>query len=126
AWHASRVTSTRASSFSPARAVSLSFLSSFYSTAPTHHTPLSLHAALPISGEQVHAGRHPRPVEGVPVGQAQHADPALPAPPLLGDRKSTRLNSSHGSISYAVFCLKNKTWIVAHVGGTVGDEETAI
>src|SRR3989337_4035838 len=25
------------------------------------------------------------------------------------DRKSTRLNSSHGSISYAVFCLKNKT-----------------
>src|SRR5207245_9429351 len=26
------------------------------------------------------------------------------------DRKSTRLNSSHGSISYAVFCLKKKTW----------------
>src|SRR5438128_8542201 len=37
------------------------------------------------------------------------------APPLhlragarRGDRKSTRLNSSHGSISYAVFCLKKK------------------
>src|SRR3712207_7555154 len=27
---------------------------------------------------------------------------------LLGDRKSTRLNSSHANISYAVFCLKNK------------------
>src|SRR5207245_7398383 len=27
-----------------------------------------------------------------------------------GDRKSTRLNSSHGSISYAVFCLKNKKY----------------
>src|SRR6266542_4669640 len=27
----------------------------------------------------------------------------------VGDRKSTRLNSSHGSISYAVFCLKKKT-----------------
>src|SRR5690348_17466410 len=27
---------------------------------------------------------------------------------LLGDRKSTRLNSSHPSISYAVFCLKKK------------------
>src|SRR2546422_6083772 len=27
----------------------------------------------------------------------------------LGDRKSTRLNSSHGYISYAVFCLKKKT-----------------
>src|SRR5207245_4707958 len=29
-------------------------------------------------------------------------------PALAGDRKSTRLNSSHGSISYAVFCLKKK------------------
>src|SRR2546422_2816030 len=29
-------------------------------------------------------------------------------PPLLQDRKSTRLNSSHGYISYAVFCLKKK------------------
>src|SRR2546430_13698753 len=27
-----------------------------------------------------------------------------------GDRKSTRLNSSHSQISYAVFCLKNKTY----------------
>src|SRR6266436_8409382 len=30
------------------------------------------------------------------------------APGPLGDRKSTRLNSSHGYISYAVFCLKKK------------------
>src|SRR3712207_8582042 len=29
--------------------------------------------------------------------------------PPKGDRKSTRLNSSHANISYAVFCLKNKT-----------------
>src|SRR5438309_5772634 len=29
--------------------------------------------------------------------------------PRAGDRKSTRLNSSHSSISYAVFCLKKKT-----------------
>src|SRR5689334_24839358 len=28
--------------------------------------------------------------------------------PIWGDRKSTRLNSSHSSISYAVFCLKKK------------------
>src|SRR2546429_2271548 len=27
------------------------------------------------------------------------------------DRKSTRLNSSHGYISYAVFCLKKKEWV---------------
>src|SRR2546427_2899268 len=30
-------------------------------------------------------------------------------PIALGDRKSTRLNSSHSQISYAVFCLKKKT-----------------
>src|SRR3712207_8762998 len=29
--------------------------------------------------------------------------------PGMGDRKSTRLNSSHANISYAVFCLKKKT-----------------
>src|SRR5688572_31637728 len=31
-----------------------------------------------------------------------------PDPPRVGDRKSTRLNSSHSQISYAVFCLKKK------------------
>src|SRR3712207_8306365 len=36
----------------------------------------------------------------------------LPADrPLAQDRKSTRLNSSHANISYAVFCLKKKTYI---------------
>src|SRR5207245_5082665 len=33
---------------------------------------------------------------------------AAPRPRRYSDRKSTRLNSSHGSISYAVFCLKKK------------------
>src|SRR2546430_3267607 len=32
----------------------------------------------------------------------------LPRPSLASDRKSTRLNSSHSQISYAVFCLKKK------------------
>src|SRR2546430_9318801 len=32
----------------------------------------------------------------------------------LGDRKSTRLNSSHSQISYAVFCLKKKKYILMH------------
>src|SRR3712207_7506272 len=36
-----------------------------------------------------------------------------------GDRKSTRLNSSHANISYAVFCLKKKTNIMTHT--TVAD-----
>src|SRR5438477_923045 len=67
----------------------------------------------------------PRPAElhGVPVGtDLAHADAVTEpvagegdggAVPLhdgcrRGDRKSTRLNSSHMSISYAVFCLKKK------------------
>src|SRR3712207_7375115 len=33
---------------------------------------------------------------------------------LGGDRKSTRLNSSHANISYAVFCLKKKQHTPAH------------
>src|SRR3712207_6870485 len=34
--------------------------------------------------------------------------PQHPLPPQQQDRKSTRLNSSHANISYAVFCLKKK------------------
>src|SRR6202040_4182457 len=42
--------------------------------------------------------------------QVESHNPALTASGLAvwGDRKSTRLNSSHPSISYAVFCLKKK------------------
>src|SRR2546429_5673842 len=44
-----------------------------------------------------------------PIGTlAQKGDTAQNTPAPLGDRKSTRLNSSHGYISYAVFCLKKK------------------
>src|SRR3712207_7929937 len=35
--------------------------------------------------------------------------------PKLADRKSTRLNSSHANISYAVFCLKKKKYLVFHL-----------
>src|SRR2546430_12766702 len=35
--------------------------------------------------------------------------PSRPSFPIPEDRKSTRLNSSHSQISYAVFCLKKKT-----------------
>src|SRR2546430_10533990 len=35
--------------------------------------------------------------------------------PAHGDRKSTRLNSSHSQISYAVFCLKKKKTLHTHV-----------
>src|SRR5438094_9704585 len=47
--------------------------------------------------------------EGTIAGVGKLAD-ALPAEPpsTASDRKSTRLNSSHRTISYAVFCLKKK------------------
>src|SRR3712207_8839549 len=37
---------------------------------------------------------------------------------LLGDRKSTRLNSSHANISYAVFCLKKKKHITSFLSSS--------
>src|SRR5438067_4662652 len=48
-------------------------------------------------------GRHPQGVQDERRDREQ-----LEAFAKLGDRKSTRLNSSHVSISYAVFCLKKK------------------
>src|SRR3712207_6991863 len=43
------------------------------------------------------------------VGELPQQLEQLPAAPRVEDRKSTRLNSSHANISYAVFCLKKKT-----------------
>src|SRR5689334_23488843 len=102
----------------------------FNDPAPTEIYTLSLHDALPISG-----------LRGVPHrrgGSAvsdRRSEFALDCAIVLGgrsgccgsssrqDRKSTRLNSSHSSISYAVFCLKkkkqrtNSTLELAHMAG---------
>src|SRR5205809_3039567 len=43
-----------------------------------------------------------------PPGPRYHINEREPRAVSQGDRKSTRLNSSHGYISYAVFCLKKK------------------
>src|SRR3712207_8143991 len=80
----------------------------FNDTATTEIYTLSLHDALPISARlpvaAVHAGGR---------GDARALRPRdLFGDALVGrqaDRKSTRLNSSHANISYAVFCLKKKT-----------------
>src|SRR5439155_23929002 len=87
----------------------------FIDTATPEIYTLSLHDALPIStvacrhssGASVpsSAGRYDR------TGRRPASAPRLQHPqrPVLeGDRKSTRLNSSHVAISYAVFCLKKK------------------
>src|SRR3712207_7815678 len=45
-------------------------------------------------------------------------DAVRAAGPVLGDRKSTRLNSSHANISYAVFCLKKKGNLISRISPT--------
>src|SRR3970282_2517891 len=70
----------------------------FNDRATTEFYPLSLHAALPI-GRWCPAARAPPRWGGAGLRLLLHR----PA----SDRKSTRLNSSHITISYAVFCLQN-------------------
>src|SRR3712207_7196686 len=95
----------------------------FNDTATTEIYTLSLHAALPIClSQETHRfsralsslaanwvpGRRPsmtRPVSAVPTKHSFE-------PTWIIDRKSTRLNSSHANISYAVFCLKKKTHLL--------------
>src|SRR5438034_4686233 len=86
----------------------------FNQPATTENYTLSLHDALPISmqskagqadwinlnGAQVRQVRQLAIVESL-LAMDYHA--------MILDRKSTRLNSSHTVISYAVFCLKKKT-----------------
>src|SRR5205814_9045707 len=86
---------------------------------------LSLHDALPISPgppQPARAGRSAarkrrrsprstrRAADVPPMARAVRLQLRLPAKPSRSarDRKSTRLNSSHLGISYAVFCLKKK------------------
>src|SRR2546430_16395488 len=82
-----------------------SLLFFFNDTATTEIYTLSLHDALPIS---LPAGFClVRKRKGSNAACARLA--AFPARVRFGrDRKSTRLNSSHSQISYAVFCLKKK------------------
>src|SRR3989442_9268413 len=79
----------------------------FNDTATTEIYTLSLHDALPICRGWVTLHCSP----GFPITSA--ASPLPHCTPVLSlqhfrDRKSTRLNSSHVRISYAVFCLKKK------------------
>src|SRR2546430_4782065 len=69
------------------------------------YTPLfrsSLPPSLPACQLEVGVGRLPHPPQAIDF-QATHIEQSGAA-----DRKSTRLNSSHSQISYAVFCLKKK------------------
>src|SRR2546422_7020813 len=93
----------------------------FNDTATTEIYTLSLHDALPIFGLSVQGI-----TGGDGVGEPdarlsrrqqleQCALLSLATTSIQQDRKSTRLNSSHGYISYAVFCLKKKKLIICTV-----------
>src|SRR3989440_7869669 len=123
------LTIRRSFSFSLVSASPLFFFF-FNDPAPTEIYTLSLHDALPISprryprgGEQSQDARRGEQSQDArrPAPHLQPDPAARPRPRLARhrravdrrddgpDRKSTRLNSSHDQISYAVFCLKKKT-----------------
>src|SRR5436190_23662454 len=82
------------------------FIFFFNDTATTEIYTLSLHDALPISDRSPGAER-PERGAGDPEARGARQEGVDDAARGL-DRKSTRLNSSHTVISYAVFCLKKK------------------
>src|SRR5439155_7262426 len=86
----------------------------FHDPPPTEIYTLSLHDALPISSAVRHR-RRPRRLDhddrpGTRAARGRWACRVRGRRPrtAVADRKSTRLNSSHVAISYAVFCLKKK------------------
>src|SRR2546427_9218481 len=83
----------------------------FNDTATTEIYTLSLHDALPILPKsKVRVHNH---LLGGGFGRRLEVDFIIQA---VRDRKSTRLNSSHSQISYAVFCLKKKKKRSQHTG----------
>src|SRR3712207_9528334 len=80
----------------------------FNDTATTEIYTLSLHDALPIlAPERASTSGMRKPP---PISMSWPRDTITSGSlPTGADRKSTRLNSSHANISYAVFCLKKNT-----------------
>src|SRR3712207_8195521 len=96
----------------------------FNDTATTEIYTLSLHDALPIcvgvGAFRVGGSAVAAPVVADDaVGLREVVELVVPHAPVGEggvDRKSTRLNSSHANISYAVFCLKKKKTIAPKIG----------
>src|SRR5690606_41061916 len=98
-----------------------SFFDSYCGSRSLHSFPTRRSSDLCVGMRAGSAPRAPRQGGGCPLGtpeadsrQRRHAIAACPSARRAGiafpaaDRKSTRLNSSHVKISYAVFCLKKK------------------
>src|SRR3989442_15430509 len=88
----------------------VSFFFFFNDTATTEIYTLSLHDALPIYRRRGGPGHDPdlRSLRARGPARRDAGGDALRERAGARDRKSTRLNSSHVRISYAVFCLKKK------------------
>src|SRR3712207_6857474 len=86
----------------------------FNDTATTEIYTLSLHDALPIYAYDVYRQTNPWAADAALSPKSvvremwEQAFTFREFVNAYGDRKSTRLNSSHANISYAVFCLKKK------------------
>src|SRR5688572_33187721 len=89
----------------------------FNDTATTEIYTLSLHDALPICDPAgpPPAGDRRSDHDRQRTGGCPLRGPVLPRRRPARDRKSTRLNSSHSQISYAVFCLKKKKKLNYHI-----------
>src|SRR5256886_13476835 len=71
--------------------------------------PVGCRDRVPRLGLPAHAARKRVAAPGGARGVRRRVRRALRPPRAVSDRKSTRLNSSHSQISYAVFCLEKKT-----------------
>src|SRR2546430_12958470 len=81
----------------PPRSTLFPYTTLFRSLRLQHQVRRRVAEVPPVVHVHVHVRAHPAPVGSVKPGVRGHQD-----------RKSTRLNSSHSQISYAVFCLKKK------------------
>src|SRR5205085_10010480 len=98
-------------------------------TAPTEISTLSLHDALPIFDDAVVdaardllTGRRFLELDGAYGAGLTAIEAGSDETAQEEDRKSTRLNSSHSQISYAVFCLKKKTSTLPAAAGRVQED----
>src|SRR2546430_12246968 len=103
----------------------LSFFFFFNDTATTEIYTLSLHDALPICRPKAAVCQwkigNSKPRMLVAHGRTKNklSQDHQRRPRANPDRKSTRLNSSHSQISYAVFCLKKKKKKKHHIDSTM-------
>src|SRR3712207_8739027 len=79
-----------------------------FRSQPRHHREDGRRRLLLRAEQQDHGRPEQRHLDRPSVGRRQPTWRLRRAPHAPEDRKSTRLNSSHANISYAVFCLKKK------------------